>query len=249
VPGARKQAPPVEESERFCNGLVFSPPGHGKTVLLGTAALDKRTSPIALLDFEGGVLDVLTGLPGQGKDWVHIPIHSWDDLNKAFERLYHNEEGFKAVGIDSLSEIHIFALMNILDRERQKREDRGQEVDAIQQPDYGIALVQIRRLVREFRDLPMHTFFTAQSKDEVDSRLGMVKMVSMAGKAAVEIPGLLTLVGYLAVEQDEEGKEERILLLRNFPKIMTKVRTPWGVEAPEEIREPTISKILDVLHY
>jgi hypothetical protein len=225
--------------------LIFGPAGHGKTYLLGTAVFDERTCPIAVLDFEGGVLDVLTGLPGEGTDWVHMPIHTWDDFNQAYERLRVNDEGFRSAGVDSISETHIFALLNLLEDGKPSRE---KEPDLIQQGDYGVALIQLRRLVRAFRDLPMHTFFTSHYRDEKDPREGLVKVPSMAGKAAIEIPGLMTLVGYLALAENEEGDVERILLLQNYAKIRTKVRMPWGVEAPDEILDPTVTKLLDALH-
>lgn len=243
MPGARRK--PAPSPDRHVNGLIFGPPGHGKTHLLGTAALDERTAPLAILDFEGGVLDVLTGLPGEGTDWVRIPIQSWQDFNEAYERLRVNDEGFRSCGIDSLSETHIFAVMNILEEESAARKDP----DAVQQQDWGKALIQLRRLVRYFRDLPIHSFFTAHHKEEVDTREGLVKMVSLAGKAAVEIPGLMTFSGYLALTENEEGETQRVLLLQNYPKVRTKIRTPWGVTAPDELEDPTIGKILDILKY
>lgn len=241
----RSKKTPVTEYERYVNGLIFGPAGHGKTYFLGTAALDARTCPIAVLDFEGGVLDVLTGLPGQGTDWVHIPIRTWDDFNQAYERLRVNEEGFKSAAVDSISETHIFALLNLLEDGKPSRE---KEPDLIQQGDYGVALIQLRRLVRAFRDLPLHTFFTSHYKDEKDPREGLVKIPSLAGKAAIELPGLMTWVGYLALSENEEGDVERVLLLQNYAKIRTKVRMPWGVEAPDEILNPTVTSLLDALH-
>src|SRR6516165_2446592 len=112
-----------EDTGRRIDALIYGPPKHGKTRFLGTGALDGRTAPMALLDFEGGVLDVLDGLPGFGTDCVHIPIHSWDDFNQAYERVRSNDEGFKSVAIDSLSETHIFALMTIIDEQKSRRDD------------------------------------------------------------------------------------------------------------------------------
>lgn len=230
---------------RYLKGIIMGPPGHGKTHFLGTATFDKRTTPIAILDFEGGVLDVLQGLPGEDSDWFHIPIGSWDDFNAAYKRLQANEEGFKAVAIDSLSETHIFALMNLLEDPGIRRDDP----DLMMQADYGKAMVQLRRLTRSFRDLPMHVFYTSHTKEEVDTKEGLVKMVSLSGKMATEIPGMMTVVGYLALSEDEEGETHRILLLQNYAKIRTKVRTPWGVTAPDEIEDPTVSALLDALNY
>lgn len=243
----RKKAAEAAASDRKIKAIIFGPPGHGKTHFLGTAVFDPRTTPIAILDFEGGVMDVLEGLPGgpEGPDWYHIPIQSWDDFNSAFARLEENVEGFKAFGIDSISETHIFALMNLLDDSTIRRDD----INSLRQDDYGKAMIQLRRLTRAFRDLPMHGFYTAHSKDEVDSREGLVKKVSLAGKLADEIPGMMTLVGYLALTEDDEGKTQRCLFLQNYAKIRTKVRTPWGVEAPDEIDNPTVSNVLDALNY
>jgi len=236
--------------QKRMNGLIFGPPKIGKTHLLGTAAFDERTAPIAMLDFEGGVLDVLEDMPGFGTDLIHIPVTSWDELNEAYSRIEENEEGFKSVGIDSISETHIFALLNILDEEHERREAKGENTDLIQQGDYGTALVQLRRLVRYFRDLPLHTFFTSHSKDEIVTKEGMVKMPSMAGKAATEIPGLMTLVGYLTMEDREDGGVRTLLLdPEEFPRIRIGARAGWGTEIPKQIDDPTITAILDAFHY
>lgn len=241
--GGAKAASPTRA--RFVNNLIYGPSGHGKTHLLGTAALDERTAPLAILDFEGGVLDVLTGMPGEGTDWIHIPIADWSDFNEAYARLEENDEGFKCAGVDSISETHIFALLNLLEDGKPSRE---KEPDLIQEGDYGTALVQLRRLVRKFRDLQMHTVFTSHDREIRHPREGLVTVPSLAGKAATEIPGLMTLVGYYALSENEEGESERVLLLQNYAKIRTKVRMPWGVEAPDELVNPTMTDVLNALH-
>jgi hypothetical protein len=40
-----------------------------------------------------------------------------------------------------------------------------------------------------------------------------------------------------------------LLLLHDYPKYKTKVRTPWKQTAPSEIVNPDITEILDVLGY
>lgn len=207
--------------------------------------MDERTAPILILDFEGGVLSTLEGLPGYKETWDYMQIRSWADYNKAFERLDKNEEGFRCVAVDSISETHKFALYNIIEKE----EDRRKNPDLIEQGDYGTASVQINRLVRSFRDLPMHVFFTAHAKDETDPREGLVKKPMMAGRVAEEVPGMMEVVGYLAWTEDEEGEMKRTLLLQNWPKVRVKVRTPWGKEAPDEIYDPTVTTLLDTLFY
>lgn len=243
---AARVATPWEDEENFSNNLIFGPPNGGKTTFLGLCTEDPRVTPIEILDFEGGVRDVLTGLPGYGKAWRAHRIRSWDDFNHVYNNtLIPNEEGAKAVGIDSLSETHIFALMDRLDSKAASRAEK----DLIEQGDYGVGLVQIRRLVRKFRDLPMHTYFTAHHKTEVDPRKGLITMVNLAGKAATEIPGLMTVAGYLAETTDDEGDPIRSLLLHGDPKVRTKIRMPWGKTAPEFIDNPHPRDLLNLLGY
>jgi hypothetical protein len=198
------------------------------------------------IDFEGGMVDVLETMPGWGTEFIHHPVKEWADFNSAYERLRTNDEGFKSFGLDSLSETHIFALMELLN---DGKPSRDKEPDLIQQGDYGVGLVQLRRLVRYLRDLPLHGFYTAHHKEETDVREGLIKTVNLAGKAAIEIPGLMTVVGYLALSENEEGESQRVLLLKNYAKIRTGVRAPWGVSAPDEIENPTVTALLDALQY
>lgn len=229
------------EDLRFMKGLVFGPPGHGKTTFLGTAQYDERTSPILILDFEGGS-ESLVGL-----DVDIVRVTDWQTYNEAFDFLVNDKHGYKSVGIDSISETHIFTLLNILRQEGPTRKDP----DLLQQGDYGKALVLMRRLLREFRDLPMHVFFTSLAKEEMDSREGMVKKPALAGALADEVPGMMGVVAYLALTTDQDGNTVRTLLLKNYARIRTKVRSSWAKheEVPNEIDNPTITALLDVLQY
>jgi hypothetical protein len=226
---------------RFAKALFFSPPGHGKTHLLGTAQEDERTSPMLLLDFEGGE-ETLAGL-----DIDMAKIRSWDDYSEAYELLTSDSKDnkYRSVGIDSASETHIWALLEIVKRKGPTRK----EPDLIEQGDYGVAGTQMRRLLREFRDLPMHVFYTATTK-EVDERgLGKVKVPALSGQMADEIVALMSIVGYLAIQPSESEDEaiDRILLLQNYPGFRTKVRTAWKTIAPDEIENPTIGSLMDAL--
>lgn len=226
---------------RYMKGLIFGPPGHGKTTFLGTAQYDERTGPILILDFEGGS-ESLVGL-----DIDIVRITDWQTYNEAFDYLANDKHDYKSVGLDSISETHIFTLLNILKLEGPTRKDP----DLLQQGDYGKALVLMRRLLREFRDLPMHVFFTALAKEELDSREGMVKKPAMAGALADEVPGMMSVVGYLALTTDADGNTQRTLLLKDYARIRTKVRSPWAKheEVPTELDAPTVTSLLDALQF
>lgn len=237
---------------RFSKTLIFSPAGHGKTHILGTAQEDERTNPMLLLDFEGGD-ETLAGL-----DLDLVSIRGWDDYSEVYEALSSGEhwklpgatleEGqtYKSLGIDSASETHIWALLTRLEQQAPRRNDP----DLIEIGDYGVAGTQLRRLLREFRDLPMHVFFTAGSKEVKERGVGQVKVPSLSGQMAEEIVHIMSIVGYLAMTTNEEsGDPERLLLLQNYPGFRTKVRAPWRDVAPDEIVDPTITKLLDELKF
>ncbi|MDM7940125.1 MAG: AAA family ATPase [Methanothrix sp.] len=224
------------DTSRFAKCLFFGPSGHGKTTLLGTAEDDPRTSPSLLLSYEGGTSSLV------GRDIDIVDIRSWRDFNEAYALLSDPSCKYKSVGIDSVSETHIFALLTLLDGDRNRKIP-----DLLEQGDYGIALVQMRKFLRSFRDLPMHVFMTALAKDETDPREGLVKKPSLTGSLADEAPGIFDVVAYLGLGNDEAGDEHRFLCLHDVPKLRVKTRTPWKAEVPQMIPDPTITLLLDAL--
>jgi hypothetical protein len=226
--------------------LIFGPSGHGKTRFLGTANDDVRTYPILILDYEGG----LTSLKGRKPPVDAWSIRSWEDFNKAYEYLNKGDHPYKSIGLDSISEAHVMALML-----RLTTTDRRRPIaDQLDENDYGIALVQMRKLIRKFRDLPYHFFCTALSKEESDVREGVVKKAALSGKFADEVVGIFrSSVSYMAQTDVGEGESKRtlpVLILGGYPKIKTKLRLTFSSPTPpNEIVDPTIGQLLDVLGY
>jgi len=232
---------------KYAKVLVFAPPGHGKTFLLGTAQEDDRTYPMLFLDFDAGS-ETLDGL-----DIDVIRIRSWKDSDEVLEHL---EKGdvvtigdkeydfgeYRSIGIDSISEWNRWAQLQILEKEGKSRRDP----DLIELKDYNRVGTQLRRVLRRYRDLPMHVFLSAHAQDREEPRVGQIKKPDLSGQLSDEIAGLVSTVGYLAVDR-EDG--ERVLILHGYKEYRTKCRTPWNTSAPETIVAPDITEILDVLGY
>jgi hypothetical protein len=238
------------ESQDKIKSLIYGPSGNGKTRFLGTANQDERTFPILILDYEGG----MSTLRGMKPKPEIFKIRSWADYNEAYSILSDTTCPYKSVGLDSISEAHIFSLMSQLDNNQRTHKI----ADLLEQGDYGIALVQMRRLLRAFRDLPLHVFCTALDKSDLDPREGTVKKPAMSGAMGDEVMGIFDVVGYLGitsiVEQPAEGGDpqpftHRVLALQNYPKIRTKVRVPEDMRIPDELMDPTVTNLLDLLAY
>lgn len=225
--------------------LIYGPSGQGKTYFVGTMNDDERTFPGLVLDYEGGVSSLI------GRDIDVVTIRDWQDYEEARVFLAKGAHKYRSVAIDSISEAHVNALLSRLDERNNRREP-----DQLDQNDYGIALVKMRRLLRMFRDLPMHVFCTALAKEETDVREGLVKKPALSGALADEVVGIFESVSYLAlteVNEEIDGKNvpvtHRVLILNNQPKIRAKTRVPVGIQPPAFLMDPTVSTLLSVLGF
>lgn len=238
MPAVKPRKP---SEQHFAKVLIHSPAGHGKTHFLGTAQEDPRTFPMAFLNFEGGE-QTLAGL-----DIDVFDIRDAKDYDEVFKQLKSPNTPYKSVGVDSITETQISTLLQILQSDTINRADP----DQLAQQDWGIILVRMRRIVREYvKMLPMHVFMTALSRDDVVPRVGSVKAPQVQGAFASELPGILDVVAYLGLQDNPDtGELERVLLLHSNPKFSVKARTPWGVEVPSEIINPSITSLLDALGF
>lgn len=230
--------PRLPSEGSYCKMLVHSPAGNGKTYFLGTAQLDERTYPMAFLNFDAGD-KTLAGLEIDVYD-----MRDFKDYEEAKAMLQHPQSPFKSVGIDSVSETQVAGIMDIIKRGA----GQGADPDQLGQPGWGLILMQMRRFVRDFKFLPMHTFMTALSKDEVMPKRGMVQVPAVQGAFMTELSGVPDIVAYLNKEE-VDGQERRVLYLHGYPKFMIKARTPWGVSVPTEIWDPTVTSVLDTFGY
>jgi AAA domain-containing protein len=223
--------------------LIFGPYGSGKTHFLGTAQEDERTAPALYMDFEGG------GQTLAGLDIDQVVVRTWQDFNEIYAELSAGTK-YQTILLDSLSETHIFALMEILSEVANSRDP-----DKLEIQDYGKASIQMRRVIRAFRDLPYHFIATSQDKTDREARVGNVKKPALAGQMADEAPGLFDVCGdrTIATETlpDKTTRDVHSLLLKNFAQFRVKTRTPWGQEdtVPDYIDDPNVGSLLDVLGF
>jgi hypothetical protein len=124
---------------------------------------------------------------------------------------------YKTIVIDSLSELHKRAMDAVLINEKH---------DMPHQADWGRSMEYIRRVVRKFRDLPIHTVFVMGSVFKEDPTTGMSEhMPNLPGKLAPEVSGYFDILGYLNMERARPGEFERRLRVQPSPKWRAKDRT------------------------
>lgn len=205
--------------------LVYGDPGVGKTTFAASSAAEKELSPVLFLNVEGGMLSVVDYKPDT------VDIKSMDDLARAFRYLTSSANKYKTVIIDSLSELAQLGLDSVVGKALGKNGGSGSKREGMDDAfleDYGKNTHQIARIIRAFRDLPMHVILTCLSASTMDDAKRETVYPALTPKLRSQIPAYVDIVGYLFVAQDNEGKSTRRMLFQPYGKFMAKDRSPGG---------------------
>lgn len=228
----------MHETIEYINFLVYGDPGAGKTVLGGSADEVPEMRPVLVIDIEGGLLSLASRYP----DVETVRVKTWDDMQRVYDDLLLKDHGYKTVMLDSLTEIQKFSMATIMEFTVKKDPDRDPDIPSMR--EWGKNIEQIRRLVRAFRDLPMHTIFTALAKSDKDNKSGAVKTKpSLSGKLADEVAGFVDIVGYQYTKVMED-QLRRFLLTAATDRYVAKDRSD---NLPPTIEDPTMTKIFDLV--
>ncbi len=235
--------------------IVYGPPGVGKTTLLASAGAHELTAPILLINIEGGMLSVTDpSIIGLKEPPDVVDLKSFEGLEQIFWYLAKGDHPYKSVGIDSLSELQMINLEGITKRLMGKITASGAKrasLDDIWQEDYGTSTQQLRRVVRQFRDLPLHVFFSCHESASQDKDKNEVVHPMLTPKLRTAVMGYMDVIGYFYVDSEateaseEEDKETaRRLLCRPFGKWIAKDRSP-GQRLGLVVEDPSIPVIVD----
>jgi len=230
--------------------LVFGVFGAGKTVFLGTAVKDERTMPALFVEFESNywsieskveeftLEDVLDGMFSKDKLTL-LHINSWNEYEKLIDYL-EDDCHFKSIMVDSISEINYLNLRECVEHHPIKAMG---EKDAPELIHYNRSATNMRRTIRELRDLPAHLFLSAQLNEDKDEDTGTVKMKpNLIGKLAYEVCSLVNVVGFLQVNKDGS----RTMKFQPTNRITAKDNTEGG-KLGREIDDCSITDILNKL--
>lgn len=175
---------PIDEVIDFTNSLFYGREGSGKTTSLARMA-NVVPGKVLIINAEGGVKKAPLKKRGVNTDNIVIfpnpdnplPLNH-RNLNRLFRKiksdLMDDPNSWSVVGFDSITEVYQCVLDDVQATRVKILKDKGAEPDPffVDISDYGTMSKMVRDLLRKFRDLPVHTVFTALERRDIDKDTG-----------------------------------------------------------------------------
>lgn len=228
---------------------------HGDAGVGKSWLLDTSPAPRLLLDAEGGTKFLPSAQqkrlvvwkadrddpPTADGSWdtCRVVVQKVDMMDRVYQWLNSGKHPFESLGIDQLTEIQNRAVYDIAG------------TNQMTQPNWGELLRRIDDLVRRYRDLVEHPIkplksvvFIAASKE-----YGGAIRPLLDGQMRDRLPYTTDVVGYMHTRIDDEGNQQRGLLVNPVNPWVAKDRTHvlsqhYGPTIPN----PNIAEMLEVLN-
>jgi hypothetical protein len=214
----------ASERVRHLKFLIYANYGVGKTLLAGSSSQVKQMQDVLIISAESGDLTLL-GYSGVdvavAKDYAtvariqeflrrHCKYRDSNDEQRLREEQnkFRGEGGelrrYQTVIIDSLTEVEQYCLYQLLGITENTGLD--EDVASEEWSEYKKNTSMIQRLVRSFRDLPMHVIFTCSASYVQDEKKRKTFAPMLTGKLSSKVQGFMDLVGYLTVEPTDKDQ-------------------------------------------
>ena len=112
---------------------------------------------------------------------------------------------YRTVIIDSLTEVEQYCMMQLLGvNDAVKLDD---EVAGAEWAEYKKQHMMVQRLIRSYRDLPMHSLYTCARAYREDELKRSLYSPAMTGKLSNQVQGFMDMVGYLVMGAQSEDPD------------------------------------------
>lgn len=257
----------VQKRERFLKGLIYGNYGVGKTTLAASANDAPQMRDVIMISAESGDLsiahhdnlDAITVQDfktlGQIHEFLkqHCVARDKGDIDrlKALEAKVRGCEPddievprqYRTVIIDSLSELEAYCFNQLLGISDSTRLD--EETQSAEWAEYKKNNTMILRVVRAFRDLPMHVIFTAGENFNQDETKKYKYTPDLTGKLAKKVQGFMDMVGYYVQAKGGDGDVARRLYVMPSGSGRYDAKHRYQQFKGEFFDNPTISTILE----
>jgi hypothetical protein len=243
----------------YVNTMIYGLPGSGKTHLAGTAAASIHLAPALYINAEAGASTLiklqtnrnLMIIPDPEKQGA-ITWPQFEDVYDELDRQCYNSQDkpdFRTVVIDTGTELQKINMDWVMGKTLTAHPDRDPDVPGLH--DWGASTNRMRKMLRQFRDLPMNFIFLCHETTERDNKGVMWKRPDLPGKLSNQVAGLFDQVMYLYTKEGESGDEtkpteiRRMLLTGALEGYVTKDRSG---KLPLVVQGPNMNDIFETIH-
>jgi phage nucleotide-binding protein len=212
--------------------LEFGQTGAGKTHFLGTAADSPLTSPVLIIDVEGGTTTL------HDKPTIDVvQVRTMKQIQNLADELHKRPKYYKTVGLDGITELQQLDMREVMQAQYEAKPETT-DLYVPSPREWGKSGSRVKEILRYLKDLPCHVIVTALQREEQLNN-GTIKFVpDIPGQLKSQLPGFFDIVGYLrAVDSKVEGEIIRTMQFAQSPRVVAKDRTR---ALPPLLEDPTV---------